>query len=316
MITVLFVSLSLTSVISLQNCSNLCWFAFNNPSGPYTRGEENKITIPSKHKVTGIVTISGEYFSPRDYQGRKYDLMRFIIKGNELQPLVFNVQDDGDLRVYGIKNYQNKIYGKKATNYNFKDSKIHIQISAIHNKMYVGKPGNASLLDYNNTAANLSELNRVTLITYDQFVSVYKFISICEHPKPILCDTKSSETTKILVPTETINVGLGMDLEISCTGSGAPYLQVEWVQNTYKNITLELTETYNQSTADHAIRSTLKLTQFSVDNIGTFTCKSSNKNFKYSVSKVFTFNYSSKATFVLKPTVDYYTANQTLNSVL
>ena len=58
----------------------------------------------------------------------------------------------------------------------------------------------------------------------------------------LICDSDSSET---------IDTVLGKEYEMNCSGYGAPYLKVEWTQDTYMSTKLTPAETYNNSTADH-----------------------------------------------------------------
>ena len=107
----LIVLFSIGSVPYLVSSSDICWFVRNNPTGAYTPGTENMIDVSSTHKVTGIITILGEYFSPgyvspENKDGEwKQDYLRFITNRDPMiQMLVFNIKRSGAIEIYGAYN--------------------------------------------------------------------------------------------------------------------------------------------------------------------------------------------------------------------
>lgn len=175
------------------------------------------------------------------------------------------------------------------------------------------------------TNSGLPDLINTTLITYDQFVSFYKYISVCEHAQPVLCDTKYALSHEIVyirgVPaiSKTIHVELGKDYELSCHASGAPYLKAEWI---FSNLQGDFyypksVDTYDSSAADHAIKSTVKLSNFTVDNIGSFLCSIKNINFMpLKVHKSYELTYRNEVKVISKPSIDYFTKTEEFSWVL
>ncbi|KAL5262981.1 hypothetical protein ACHWQZ_G008406 [Mnemiopsis leidyi] len=301
-----------------SSCENICTFLYNNPDWEnHTHIADTKfIQSVTAGSVTGIITVSFKTFTAV-YDKMGIDFLRFV-KGK----VISNSLDESNQPMFFTINLYRKgiIQGKLSgmilgkTNLSFKISDS-IQISDLNSDFYdifFGQPGKTEILKYKyiNTAnwtrfeRNNVRLRDVQTIKSDGRCTVYKYISACTDPTPRLCGEQH-------VP---INVSLGSPLTLSCSGSGAPFLDVSWTKD---GITIEIEPTtVNTITEpDHKIQSTITIDHIKLnDHLGNWTCTILNKNFGDTVTKTYEVKYTYPAKVVESP--DYYQSHKTNNTTL
>ena len=297
--------------VSLENakaCSNICSFLYSNPKSDWEKHSsiaETGFTVTvTPGSVTGIITARFETFTP--HYGKTFDFLRFHndnITGEPNQSLFFRIYLESNGAISGKRNGAR--IGKTSLGYQIVKS---IQISDLDANFYnifMGHPGNAESLDYNyGTDANWKTLSDVRLrdtvkIKNGGKCTVYKYISACSDPIPRLCDEQ--------IVTE--NVTLGSPHTLTCTGSGAPYLDVMWTR--YEATDLDWTSTYDNTTADHQITSTVEIDNITLDHLGEWNCTIRNKNFGGNVTKTFVLEYTNPVTLLDSPDLEFYKDNGT-----
>ena len=303
--------------VSLENskaCSNICSFLYSNPKSDWKNHSsiaETGFTVPvtpGSASVTGIITARFEIFTDiYDDTGkdREWDFLRFHndnTKGEIKQSLFFKIVPGNNGVISGKKVIK---YGETSLGYQIMKSIQISDLDANFYKIFMGHPGNAENLDYSyGTDANWKTLNDVRLrdtvkIKNGGRCTVYKYITACSDPTPRLCDEK-------LV---TENVTLGSPHNLTCTGSGAPYLAVEWTR--YDASDLDWTITYDNTTADHQITSTVEIDNITLDHLGEWNCTIRNNNFGDNVTKTYVLQYTNPVTLLDSPNLEYYKNNGT-----
>ena len=302
--------------VSLEDskvCSNICSFLYSNPKSDWEKHSsvaETGFSIPvTPGSVTGIITARFETFTDiydTPEQDRKWDFFRFLNDNtyneqNQSINLCINLESNGVIS--GKRN--GALIGKTSLGYQIVKSIQISDLDANFYKIFMGHPGNAESFDYNyGTDANWKTLSDVRLrdtvkIRNVGRCTVYKYITACSDPTPRLCDEQ-------LV---TENVILGSPHNLTCTGSGAPYLAVEWTR--YDASDLDWTITYDNTTADHQITSTVEIDNITFDHLGEWNCTIRNKNFGDSVTKTFVLQYTDPITLLVSPDLEYYQDNGT-----
>ena len=303
----LVLGLFFVSFETIKACSSICSNLYSNPKW---EGHKNKsdtyfnVSV-TPGSVTGIITASFETFTS-DY-GKAWDFLRFLNTVNgHYQSLVLRIARWGNIvHINGKMN--NIIIGKKNLYHKTFGS---IQISDLDSNFYeifIGNPGEAKTYEYNyNDTSTWNKLEKDMMrlrdtvnIKSDGRCSVYKSISACSNPTPILCD-------KQLV---TENVTLGSPHTLTCTGSGAPFLDVEWTRD--KATVPDWTSIYDNTTADQKICSSVKIDKITVDHLGEWNCTIRNKNFGNNVTKTLVLKYTSPVTLLDYPDLEYYKDNGT-----
>ena len=292
---------------TIKACTSICSNLYSNPKW---EGHKNKsdtyfnVSV-TPGSVTGIITASFETFTS-DY-GKSWDFLRFFntVNGHN-QSLVLRISNSRNVVLINGK-MNNIIIGKKNLDHQTFGS---IQISDLDSNFYeifIGNPGEAKTYKYNydNTSTwNQLEKGMVRLrdtvnIKSDGRCTVYKFISACSNPTPILCD-------KQLV---TENVNLGSPHTLTCTGSGAPFLDVKWTRD--KATVPDWTNTYNNTTADQKISSVVEIDNITFDHLGEWNCTIRNHNFGNNVTKTLVVQYTSPVILLDYPHLEYYKDNGT-----
>ena len=290
--------------VSLEDskaCSNICSFLYSNPKSDWEKhsniSETGFIVTVTPGSVIGIVTARFDTFTC--YNDKNWDFLRFLNDKNleENQSLFFRIYPGKVGFVSGKKD--NTAIGRK-----FFSNEIveNIQISDLDThfyKIFIGHPGNAESLDYEWQGFQQVRLQNTVKIKNGGQCTVYKYISACSDPTPTLCDEQ--------IVTE--NVILGSPHTLTCTGSGAPYLAVEWTR--YEAIDLDWTSTYDNTTADQKISSTVEVDNITLDHLGEWNCTIRNKNFGDSVTKTYVLQYNNPVTLIVSPDLEYYKDNGT-----
>ena len=311
----LVVILVVLTVNANSSCENICTFLYNNPdweshTSIADTAFRQSVTAGS---VTGIVTASFETLSPN--YGNSYDFLRFIkgeVVNDELNesdtPLFLKILLFSNGVIAG-KQGGSKL-GEISLGYKISD---HIQISdymlSDYYDIFFGDPGEADNLKYkygsdktwNRFQDNNVRLRDVKTIKSDGRCTVYKYISTCSHPTPRLCDDEQHVSE---------NVDLSTSFTLSCSGSGAPFLDVTWTKD--RNPTdIEPTTVHTTTEPDHKVQSTITIDSITVNHLGNWTCTIMNKNFEESVSKTYELKYTYPATLVESPDIDYYHGSET-----
>ena len=126
--------------------------------------------------------------------------------------------------------------------------------------------------------------------------NIFNYLSVCSDSQPTIC------------PIDLRSPTLGADFNLTCIGSGAPYLDLSW--STDKTVTMTTHPwIYNTSSADHVITSILTLSNFSLKHEGDYKCTVKNLNFQKTISKTFTVKYTQPVT------VDFLSDNTFLSGV-
>ena len=321
----LVVILVVLTVNGNSSCENICTFLYNNPDWEsHTNIADTAFIQPvTAGSVTGIVTASLETFTVEnsnhnyDVNGEKkyFDFLRFMKdSGGNHQPIFFRISRSGNNQYFVGKLGARKgetSFGKQTS------VKRMIQISDSDQKFYkilIGDPGKAVSWDYNyNNPSDWKQfqdsnvrLSDVQTIKSDGRCTVYKYISACTDPTPRLCDNKQHVAE---------NVDLSSSFTLSCSGSGAPFLDVSWTKDG-NSTEIGPTTVLTTTRADHKIQSTITIDSITVDHLGTWTCTIMNKNFEESVTKTYELKYTYPATLVESPDVDYYQGSETDDTTL
>ena len=311
----LVVVLVVLTVNADSSCENICTFLYNNPDWEsHTSIADTKFRQSvTAGSVTGIVTASFETFASY-YDGKTHDFLRFV-KGKVIddglnennQPLFLKILLNSNGVVVGKRGGTN--YGEKTLSYKISDN---IQISDMNSDFYdifFGAPGEAHNYGFNFGIPSTWEafqnnnvrLKDVKTIKSDGRCTVYKYISACTDPTPRLCDDEQHVS---------VNVNPGSSFILSCSGSGAPFLDVTWTKD--GNPTEIVPTTVHTTTEpDHKIQSTIKIDSITVDHLGNWICTIQNENFEVSVSKAYELKYTYPATLVKFPDIDYYHGSET-----
>ena len=258
---------------------------------------DNLIVSALSGKISGIVTIDGvesaDLLKSRNSEITFYDSTNNIPIKIKLET---NNSSDNELLVEAM--YQQQKTAPFVVRKPFKNHQINIQISDKtsetdgYYKFYTNKSRILNQVDFgsaaewNNTFSKLklSDTDRVSAIVADSHV--FSYMSVCNSSKPDIYPI----TSNILTESAT----LGQDYNLTCVGSGAPYLKVEWVYNTELSTTLHPT-TYDMTRADLTATSVLSLTNYTVAH-SKFGCVVTNINFGDSAQAEFLVPYKQKHT--------------------
>ncbi|KAL5258180.1 hypothetical protein ACHWQZ_G012967 [Mnemiopsis leidyi] len=225
----LVVILVVLTVKVVSSCENICTFLYNNPDWEnHTSSADTAFRVSvTAGSVTGIITASFDTFS-EDY-GYDFDFLRFLKDDDEkYQPIFFKItlSETGGFFV-------GKLDHGKLTDKIFPRNHIRksIQISDQDQdfyKIYIGDPGVSENWNYNyGSSSEWDEFRDIRLrdvrtVRSDGRCTVYKYISACADPTPRLCDDEQQVS---------VNVNLDSPFTLSCSGSGAPFLDVTWTKD-------------------------------------------------------------------------------------
>lgn len=278
---------------SSNGCSNFCRFVWDN-----TTGNESSLytTIPSGNKVTGIITIDGFIEQTPPAQIDEYDRI-FFYSGMMNMPIVFTmIKKSGNLA--DILHIHASYAQQDTPNFEilspFVNDTIAVQVSdetadtdhfytvytnttGLKNKCNFGNPGDWTRI-YETNNLKISDTDKITSGPFGPYTFTY--LSVCNTSQPKICRETSTTTPAI-----------GQDHNVTCIGSGAPYLTIEWHWDTSKTVTQHPT-ILNTSRADHVITSTITLQNFTLAQSGDYTCLVTNSNFKDSISYKYSVTYT------------------------
>ena len=306
----LVVVLVVLTVNADSSCENICTFLYNNPdwerhTSIADTAFKNAVTAGS---VTGIVTASFETFT-KTY-GKSQDFLRFVKSRDFIdgkldesnQPLFLKIFLYSNGGIAGKQGGSKK--GEISLGYKISEN---IQISDLKSNFYdifFSDSEEAHNLEYKYGSTNTWDqfqnnyvrLKDVQTIISDGRCTVFKYISACTDPTPRLCDDEQHVSE---------NVNLSSSFTLSCSGSGAPFLDVTWTKDgTLTDI--DPTTVFTTTEPDHKVQSTIAISSITVDHLGTWNCTILNKNFKENVSKTYELKYTYPATLVESPGIDYY----------
>ena len=309
---------------AVKSCESICEFLYDNPREDWKSHSSITETFfedaVEKGKVTGIISASFDIFPSCDY--KKYDnilhdFLRFCVKetGEPNQPLVLRIEysESNGYTIFKVsgKNGDGEygtVLGEKGEDVTGKAANFQISDrSSKFYKIYLGDPGNSSSLDYNfKSTANWNwfqnknvRLQDVVRIKNGGRCIVYEYISACSDPTPRLCDKDQSNSE---------DVNLGSSYTLTCTGSGAPYLDVKWTKDGIAS-DIEPTNYVDTSQADHKITSTVTIADsLTTDHLGSWICTIFNKNFGDNVIKKYVLQYTHQVSLLRSPELDYYKA--------
>ncbi|KAL5264762.1 hypothetical protein ACHWQZ_G005736 [Mnemiopsis leidyi] len=285
-----------------KSCSNYCKFVWDN-----TTGNASTVSVPLDGNglgLTGIVTIDGHTNQDPNNPpktGYHYASIR-LMKDMMHYPIFFTfmvTDDTGEniLHVQTSYSQQDSMPPYEIT-HPFDNHKINIQIS----------DETADSQDYytlfTNTTGTLNKCDLGSAAIWQKYYTtknmkmkytdeirggalngphIFNYLSVCSDPQPTVCPTN------FLTPT------LGADLNLTCIGSGAPYLDLSW--STEKTVSMTThPSTYNTSSPDHVIKSVLTLPNFSLQHEGDYKCTVTNLNFKIGTSRMFSVKYTQPVT--------------------
>ncbi|KAL5258173.1 hypothetical protein ACHWQZ_G012960 [Mnemiopsis leidyi] len=307
------VILVVLTVKVVSSCENICTFLYNNPDWEsHTSSADTAFRVSvTAGSVTGIVTASFDTFS-EDY-GNDFDFLRFLKDDDEkYQPIFFKItlSETGGFFV-------GKLDDGKLTDKIFPRNHIRksIQISDQEQdfyKIYIGDPGVSENWNYNyGSSSKWDEFRDIRLrdvrkIKSDGRCTVYKFISACPDPTPRLCDDEQQVS---------VNVNLDSSFTLSCSGSGAPFLDVTWTKD--GNPTVIKPKTVSTTAEpDQKVQSTITIGRITLAHLGTWNCTILNKNFGYNVTKTYDLIYTYPATIEKSPGMDYYEGSDLIDTTL
>ena len=131
---------------------------------------------------------------------------------------------------------------------------------------------------------------------------VFKYISVCPDATPRLCGEPSS----------VVEAQLGGSYTLTCSASGAPFLAASWIHD--GELVTNSRETFVVDKATHRITSQMEIQDFSIDDLGEWTCTIRNKNFGNNVTKTIKYSYLSETTVTQAPSQDYYIPKNELST--
>ena len=124
--------------------------------------------------------------------------------------------------------------------------------------------------------------------------TVFKYISICPDATPRLCDDQLSTVKE---------AKLGEPYTLTCSATGAPFLAASWIKD---GEIKPSSHSYVSEGPDHTITSNIAIGNFTVDDIGKWTCSIFNKNFGDAVKKTHELRYSWEVNIKQSPSENFY----------
>ena len=306
--------LTLFALSIAQSCSNSCSYVYDNRAGNVTGTKElynDRYNNSSTSFRTGVFTINGLFKCPADNKYR-YEHLRFrrLIGDEEgWQPLIIKLfASTVPAEIFGRPDSGSTISGKQTLN-NWKDgNKMNLQISDHAPNSYSIYLNSKHLsYNYNNGWKDFDDkrLGTTNNIFSDLNCMQYTYFMICDNTElqPKICDVSPSSDYQNLI--------LGSGYSLRCGGTGVPFLEVDWKFNysfgvEKKNARSSAEISPVVTTDDHTIKSQINIRQFSLDDLGIYTCSLTNKNYKNSTSHTFTLDYKQDIKVKTSRTPQFY----------
>ena len=308
----LFVVLIEAATSPNTTCSDVCTFLQNDSNWQSFFDDNDGFDIGvNSTTVTGIVTAEFKTFYDfmNDCSINKFQFVSSLTDNSNI-PLEFGFYPKTKVSVIGKQSGQ-KTEGKDIR---FKNQMgNYFQISDGSQNQYSIIMGDASStesgeddsigIEYNYESDskwaefqnNNIRLRDTVRVKNEGKCVVFKYISVCPDATPRLCEESFSVA----------EAQLGETYNLTCTAAGAPFLYTSWIHDG-KNMT-NSQETHEVHEATHKITSQIKIQNFTIDDIGNWTCTIYNKNFGSNVTKTIKYSYSSDITIVQAPLYNYYT---------
>ena len=304
--------LALFALSNAQSCSNSCSYVYDNRTGNYTPNVAGRMELyrntSSVSFRTGVFTING-LFTCSEYQ----DHLRFRRLNSEgsqadWHPLIIRPFTGVDqANIFGRLDRSDTISGEQTLN-NWKDgNKMNLQISDhVPNSYSIYMNSKHLSYNYSNGWKDFDgkRLGTINSIFSDLNCMQYTYIMICDNTElqPKICDVSR--------PSEYQDLNLGKNYNLSCGGTGVPYLEVDWKFKPSfgfeKNVEKNVATVASATTDDHTIKSQINIRQFSLDDLGIYTCSLTNKNYKNSTSHTFTLDYKQDIKVKTSRTPQFY----------
>ena len=319
----LLLAFLLVLLATVESCETICEFLYNNPDWADHQSKDDtffEVTV-GKGNVTGVITASFDIFSP-EYAGG-FDFLRFYAHtdkslGENKSPLVLRTEyktsdSKTSIQILG-KDASSHQVGVKTVEVDGKLADIQISdLSALYYTFYFGDPGNASMfmykffptLEWDRFQEEELRLRDTVRLKNDGKFTVYKYISSCSDPTPRLCDAEETVIVKL------DDMKIGSSLTLTCSGYGAPYLDVKWTKDREVLTDMNPNNIYTDTEADHKVVSTITLSNVSIQHLGIWTCTISNKNFGDSVTRTYTLQYTSPVNIIGPLDSDHYKISDT-----
>ena len=284
----LLLVLLVVSFKAVTSCEKICEFLYNNSDsqGHAIVNNTSFEVAVEQGSLTGIITASLDLCTPTEKTS--YDFLKFYTHPSG-QPLNIRIHRSGNLTWFRITGMDEKGNQTGYWDLGTLRGKYPLQIGQFlhYYKIHLGPRGKGMTMsleynynkveDWNKFQNNNMRLKDTVRIKNNGTCAVYKYISSCSDATPRLCDEQATVTEA---------VELGSSYNLSCTGSGAPFLEAEWTKDG-QAATVVPSNTNMTSQPDHRIESKLLLANITTEHLGTWTCHIRNRNFGNSVTKTY-----------------------------
>ena len=236
----------------------------------WTKGEGDK-GIPKN----AVITVNGSASCSVNYDWLRFQYLDSF-QGIYL-PIAFQISNSY-WKVFGEKN-NGGLYEPVSVSYSWQTEMV-IQISSMLPYGYdIYFNDNYLRYDYNShwfyfNGIRLDSLNN---IKSDLFCTSYSYIMVCETPTPIICTIAPLQQPI-----------LGEDYTLNCNATGSPVLVLEWsVEYEDRKTTMRDSVKIELVQSEPAvITSVLTISEFTVYDIGVYSCSVTNKRFVNFLTKI------------------------------
>ena len=302
-----------------ERCEKICGkFLYENPNWEYHSNIDDtyfEVSV-SKGDVSGVLTTSFDKFpcyndsKKRETNG---DYLRFLTQKREygrvevVLSMKIAYNEDSNTSTISLRGKEGeKVVGVDENE--LAGRATYVQFSDKYPDYYMifleaGDRGQDSMVvSYNYLSEerwNQLQISNKTLYNTVRIqntgeCTVYKYISACSDPTPRLCDEEQTVSKA---------VHLGSSYTLSCTGSGAPHLDVDWTKDG-EPTDLKPKTVLTTSEPDNRIESTLTLVSVTINDLGTWNCRIHNRNFNDSITKSYTLHV--QVALLEAPRLGYY----------